>query len=173
WVEVEDPIYYAPNGFYINGDAVSSYGIESEFRFVPSWGSIKLGYSYYVADESGVPAWSTDDSDKAAGLPNHKFTYDVTYQFKDNWSLNCNGFIGSSRRSWSDPDGDWTASPKTWGSEVITNLYLMHERGPLTLGVGVSDLFNEKQEYAPAYDNWSGAIPAMSREIFVKASLEF
>ncbi len=173
WVEVEDPIYFAPSGFYINGDEVSSYGIESEFRFEPGWGSIKLGYSYYVADESGVPLWSTDDSDKAAGLPNHKFTYDVTYEFMDSWSLNCNGFIGSSRRSWSDPDGDWIGTPKTWDSEVITNLYLMHERGPLTLGVGVSDLFNEKQEYAPAYDNFSGAIPSMSREIFIKASWQF
>jgi len=47
------------------------------------------------------------------------------------------------------------------------------EDGPMTLGVGVSDLFNEKQEYAPAYDNGSGAIPTMPREVFVKASWKF
>jgi outer membrane receptor for ferrienterochelin and colicin len=177
YAAVKRPIYYRPDGFYVNGNTVSSYGMETELRLMPSWESMKLdaklGYGFYISDKRGIDAWKSDDPDRASGLPSHKLTYDITYTFKEKWSINCNGFFATARRAWADPDGDWVATPKGFGSEMITNLYFMYDHGPVSVGVGISDLFNEKQIYAPAYDNWSGGIPAMSREYFFKGSFKF
>jgi hypothetical protein len=175
--EAVDALAIRPDGFYVNGHEVASYGMETELRLTPSWESVKLdvklGYGFYISAKHGIDAWETDDPDRASGLPSHKLTYDVNVKFKEHWSINCNGFFATTRRSWADPDGDWTANPTSFGSEMITNLYFMYENGPVALGIGISDLFNEKQVYAPAYDNWSGAIPAMSREFFLKGSYKF
>jgi len=173
-VKVEDPIIYtlSPEG-YNNGNPVSSYGLETELRVIPEWGDIKIGYGLYIADQTGGPDWATDDDHRTMGFPNHQISYDVTYNVTKNISLNCNGFITSSTRSHKGYDADDEAIYHSYDPQCIMNIFLAYKKDHLTVGVGVSDLFNEKELYIPSYKNWSGAIPSMSREFFIKASYEF
>ena len=170
YVAVDDAIYYKST-YYENGKGtVSTYGYETELRFKSEKAHIKLGYANYFANQVDVNPWSTDRKGTVAGNPNHKIMYSVTYDLMQNFSLNCNGFLTSRIRSYIDPDGDWVAELVDYKGMHIMNLFVDYHMGPIGLGIGVSDLLNEMQKYYPAYDNWSGAIPAMSREFFIKVS---
>jgi len=175
-IKVEDPIIWMvfPGGEgYNNGGAVSSYGLETELRVTPKWGDVKIGYGLYIPDQTGAPDWASDDDDRNMGFPNHQISYDLTYNITRAFSLNCNGFVTSSTRSHNGYDGNDEVMYHTYDPQCITNLFLQYKKDQLTVGVGVSDLFNEREQYVPAGNNWSGAILSMSREFFMKVSYEF
>jgi len=176
YVRIDDPIFFyydAVNdwGGYKNGSPVSSYGLETELHMWKNWGNIKLGYGYYRTDQNGISPWKSDDEHQALGFPAHQITFDTTYNITPQWSLNLNGFLTSNTRGYRYRRGQTVID--SYDPEVIANLFLQYKKDHLSVGVGISDLFNEKQLYPQAYDSYSGAIPAMSREFFMKVAYEF
>ncbi|MGL1886537.1 MAG: TonB-dependent receptor plug domain-containing protein [Reichenbachiella sp.] len=172
-LKIDKPILYVSSGAYENGSTVSTYGFETDMQIVPRWGSIRIGYGFYRAGEQGAAAWASDNDRQNACMPTHKFTYQITYNVFEKFSVNANGFITSATRSFEDPDGDWVGNPTTFDGLKIVNLYGSYNIGMFDFALGISDLLNEKQAYYPAYDNWSGSIPSMSREVFLKLTFNY
>ncbi|MBF0196409.1 MAG: TonB-dependent receptor plug domain-containing protein, partial [Planctomycetes bacterium] len=174
-VTIDDPIYYTydgdGNGGYDNGEAVSSFGLETELRVVPSWGDLKLRYGTYIADKQGVPTWRPgDDDDQNVGLPHHQIALDVTYNTSSRSSLNLNGFITTKSKSYG---GKGDSTLVDFDGETILNIYWQYTHKKFKGGIGISDLLNTKEFIKPAYLSYQSGIPQMGREFYLRLGLTF
>ncbi len=168
---IEDPIFYDYGGgsLYVNGKPVASYGLESELRYTPSWGDMKIRYGWYQTDRAGVPPWRTDDRHQAAAFPNHQLSLDLTYNLSENSSINLNGFITSDFEGYKISDGLPT---EHFDGEPIFNIYYLKQLGNMKVGLGVSDILDERETIS-SYDSYQAPIPQMGRTFYVTCSLKF
>jgi len=187
--KIDDTIYFdASDSTYINGESVASYGIETEIRFVPTWGDVKIRYAWYQADLAGVPLWDTDKGNQTAAMPNHQISADITHHLSATDTINLNGFVTNSFRgndynaaevdSLSDDDTDEEAFAKLYDVNehfdpaFIFTLYYKKKINNLTLGAGISDIFNEKERLT-SYKGYQSPLEQMGREFYVTLHLIF
>ena len=166
---IEDPLYWNGSaGNYINASPVASYGLESELRYVPSWGDVKIRYGWYQTDRAGVPLWRSDDENQAAAFPNHQISVDLTYNLPKDSSINLNGFITSDYESYKISHGLPT---EHFNSSPIFNIYYMKKIDNIKLGLGISDLFNERETIS-SYNSYQAPVPQMGRAFYFTFALE-
>jgi outer membrane receptor for ferrienterochelin and colicin len=167
---IDDPLYYnAADKSYINANRVASYGIESELRYIPSWGDVKIRYAWYNTDVAGVPLWITDDKNQAAAFPNHQLSFDVTYNLTNNSSINVNGFITTDYERYKTSDGLPT---EHYDSPLILNVYYLKRLDNMTIGLGISDLFDEREEIS-SYNSFQAPVPQMGRTFYLTCAFKF
>ncbi len=175
YISVSDPIYYGDDGAggwgYLNGDQVSTTGAEAELRFVPKWGDLRFSYAYYQAVDQGVDLWKSTDSKRNIGFPNNQFSYDLSVFPIKNLTFNLNGFVTSGILSYAYNPAQGAEMETEFDSKLIVNTAVSYKWKKLDFMVGVSDLFNQKELFVPAYYNESGAIPSNGFEVIAKIAI--
>ncbi len=153
---------------YFNGNAISTAGIETEFKCAAGDFEHDIGYSYYRAVKNDEP-YVRGDATRFVGSPTHKLTARSTWHVTKALDANLNGFWLSSRRAYTFP----TAAISSLDSEFVLNGFVEYRWRNASAGIGVSNLFDVKR-YAPQpYNGGEGPIPLMGRAVYLKLGVKF
>ncbi|MGZ8189117.1 MAG: TonB-dependent receptor plug domain-containing protein [Methylosarcina sp.] len=180
-IESDDIILYQidenEDDFYINAQGQSTQGIETGLRYRDEdWGYLALDYSFYESIENTADKYKILEPDGQihehlnVGFPTHKASLNVHWDLTPSLSLNQTLIFISDRYGYS---GDTLLRHN---SSWVYNLYWQYKnlfaRG-MDVGLGVYDVFNEKQQYIQPYNGGHPALPGPTREVMLKLSYQF
>ncbi|WP_349431577.1 TonB-dependent receptor plug domain-containing protein [Methylomarinum sp. Ch1-1] len=163
--------------FYINASGQNTQGVEwgLEYR-VPRLGYLAMDYSFYESTRNTADKYKILGSDGQihqglnVGFPTHKVSLNGHIDLTPSLSLNQTLIFISDRYGY---EGD---SLVRHGSSWVYNFYWRYKNlftKGLNVGLGVYDLFNEKQEYVQPYHGGHPALPGRTREVMFKLSYQF
>jgi outer membrane receptor for ferrienterochelin and colicin len=157
---------------YKNYSHTGTYGFGLTLKLKDGAGSADLGYLCYFAHDNAVDVYSVPDrSSYLLGFPRHKVTLTSTLPLAAGITLNPTAVYTSKRYGY-----DGAGSVKIYGERVNADLNLQLKdraaRG-LTLNFGVKDIFKSGYSYVQPYEGGHAALPAASREIFIKGDYAF
>jgi len=181
YIQIKNPIFYTVDeqGYelYANSKAMESRGIELAVNYKqPDWGYLNINYSFYnSARNTAVPYQITGEQGQFhkglnLGFPGHKLTANAQLQVTNNLSLNQTLIFTSDRYSYSP------VSLQRENAQWLYNVYLHYHNffsKGLTVGVGLYDVFNQRQNYLQPYNGGHAPLPAASRELLFNVSYSF
>lgn len=172
---IKDPIIYGYTGSvetYTNYSRTGTRGLGLTLKYKRDGLRADIGYIYYEAAQNRVPSYTVPGHGSSLlAFPKHKVTLNYYVPLGDGIGINPSA-IYLSRRYGLDSAG----AAKTFGERIIAGLNLQLKERPfhnLTLSLGIRDIFQSNYSYIQPYDGGHAALPAPSREVFIKASYEF
>ena len=168
---------------YYNAGQSGSRGFEVDYRYKHEKGYAGLSYSYYTtAGKNDVDAYRVANrTNVLLGLPAHKLTAQFSANLGHDMHLTPSlVYLGNrwgytydqSQCGCEDPSGQLSKLD----SVLLANVYLRAEnvfQSGLEFGVGVFDLFNQKDYYAQPYNGLHGPLPGPSREFVVRLGYQW
>lgn len=181
YTEIKNPILYTVDAqgyeLYANSRVMASRGVELAVNYKQQdWGYLNLNYSFYnAARNTAEPYQINTESGQIhkglnLGFPSHKVTANAQWQITKNLSLNQTLIFLSDRYSYAGTH--LQREPPSW----IYNFYLRYQNlftKGLTLGLGLYDVFNERQNYPQPYSGGHAPLPAPSRELLFSVGYGF
>lgn len=198
-ISIRDAIVFGGGG-YANFARTGTRGIEAEYFFKDTWGSINIGYSLYMANYDGLPdsvralnpyrVWSfrtkpdrTQESlfvnDNALlGFAPHKLCINSSFNLSalvDGLTINPSLIYLSSRYAVSELkvfEGIQTVQEQK--PTILVNVFLNYKNAfqvaGLDIGAGVYDALGSNYDFIQPYNAGNAILPGPSREIVVKAA---
>jgi len=174
-VRIKDPIVFnvvAGSETYTNYDHTGTKGFGAAIKFKRNGIRADLGYLFQNTDCNEVPLYAAPGHGSyMLAFPKHKITASASLPLSDRLSFNPAAIYVSKRY------GYYAAGAvKAFGERAVldANFRLKDAFLPrLALDLGVKDLFNSHYSYIQPYDGGHAALPAASREIFIKAAYDF
>jgi outer membrane cobalamin receptor len=179
WVAIENPIIYdVTNDFsmeqYRNGTRSATAGMEAEYRFNYSWGTLAFNYSFYsAAGEDKVDLYRVPGHDDVLlGMPAHKVTLHANFELYRDWvALGVRGAFLSER--WGYLTADLAGNPilgREPPSYLLDLMLRVRHIGlkKLDLAVGVVNLLDDRNRVLQPYNSGHAPLPLGSREFFVR-----
>jgi len=181
-ITMDNPIVYSMDpqtGLeedYYNFPANRTRGGEVDYRSQASWGSYKVGYSYYQTVQNSVSLFSVPErSDLMVGSAAHKATVSASFNLTSHLSVNPSAIYLSERFGARALDEFDEPVVERFEPVLMVNLYLYWKHfllPQLDAGLGIYNMLNSRHDLIqPAA---SGVpLPGPSREIIVKANYRF
>ncbi|MBL7992886.1 MAG: TonB-dependent receptor plug domain-containing protein [Candidatus Kapabacteria bacterium] len=196
-ISIKDAIIFGGGG-YRNFERTQTRGVELEYFFKDSWGSINVNYSFYVANSDGLSdsvralnpyrVWSfrTDANGKQEslftndnvllGFAPHKVTVNSSLNLSslvDGLSINPSFIFLSSRYAVSQVKIlEGTQSVEETKPVALLNIFVNYKNAfqlqGLDIGVGVYDALDAKYDFIQPYNIGNAVLPGPSREIVAK-----
>jgi len=147
-----------------------------DYRSQASWGSYKVGYSYYQTVQNSVSLFSVPErSDLMVGSAAHKATVSASFNLTSHLSVNPSAIYLSERFGARALDEFDEPVVERFEPVLMVNLYLYWKHfllPQLDAGLGIYNMLNSRHDLIqPAA---SGVpLPGPSREIIVKANYRF
>ncbi len=181
YTAVKNPILYTVDAqgyeLYTNSRIMASRGLELAVNYKQQdWGYLNLNYSFYnSARNTAEPYQINAESGQIhqglnLGFPAHKITANAQLQISKNLSLNQTVIFFSDRYSYAGTD------LRRENSSWIYNFYLRYQNlfsKGLTVGLGLYDVFNQRQNYPQPYSGGHAPLPAPSRELLFSVGYGF
>lgn len=174
-VAIHDPIVYTLAGgaeTYQNYDRTGTKGLGAAVKYKNGGNRADLGYVYQNTDRNRVAPYAVPGhSSYMLAFPRHKLTASASLPLLSGVSLNPSAVYVSKRYGYHA-----TGEVKAFSDKVVmdANFHLKDKLLPrLSLDIGVKDLFSSGYAYLQPYDGGHAALPAASRELFLKAAYEF
>jgi hypothetical protein len=196
-ISIKDAIIFGGGG-YRNFERTQTRGVELEYFFKDSWGSINVNYSFYLANSDGLSdsvralnpyrVWSFRTG--ASGRPEVLFVNDnvllgfAPHKVTVNSSLNLSSLVDglsvnpsftflSSRYTVSAIKIlEGTQSVQETKPVALLNLFVNYKNAfqlqGLDIGVGVYDALDAQYDFIQPYNIGNAALPGPSREIVAK-----
>jgi len=181
---IEDPIIYSvvdtdfdtTTENYRNQTNMSSSGVEASWQWLPNWGKMEVGYSFYKAIDNPVPEYQVaNNSDAFLGASQHKLSLNSRFKINQKFSINPSAIWNSARYGYDyNPSiivtnpGDAQKYLKKFDAEITLNIFVSYQSGEFTLGSGIFDATNTKHQYTQAYDGGGAPMPGPGRMLFLK-----
>lgn len=153
---------------YVNGNKISTYGLESEVRWDQGEFSTYLSYSLYLAGDNAEPALY-GDSTRFLAAPTHKISLSETWHVTRNFTWNINSFWLSQRLA----DGGAGNPAIPVPSEFVLNTFANYTFGHWSYGLGVSNLLNVSRFAPQPYTGGTSPLPLRGREVFGRVRFSF
>jgi len=196
-ISIKDAIIFGGGG-YRNFERTQTRGIELEYFFKDSWGSINVNYSFYLASNDGLSdsvralnpyrVWSfrtgTDGKQETLfandnvvlGFAPHKVTLNSSLNLSslvDGLSVNPSFTFLSGRYTVSAVKIlEGTQSVQETKPVALLNLFINYKNAfqlpGLDIGVGVYDALDAQYDFIQPYNIGNAVLPGPSREIVAK-----
>ncbi len=163
--------------FYSNAKTQNTQGIETGLRYrSDDWGYLALDYSFYEAITNTADRYKILNSTGQlhpkmnVGFPTHKVSLNANFDITPSLSFNQTLIFISDRYGYS---GDTLVRHE---SSWVYNFYWRYKdlfAEGFEAGLGVYDVFNEKQPYVQPYNGGHPALPGRTREVMFKLSYQF
>jgi outer membrane cobalamin receptor len=157
-------------GYYVNFSKTGSMGFELDYRIKYKWGYINANYAYYNSKNlNAAPIYQVPSNERESlGFPPSRFNMAGSIKLVKGLSLNPSANILSSRYATTsmDTNGDYVYTKLD--SEVFFNLFLRYSKDNLSLGLGVFDLFDQRQTFVQASAGGHSPLPGIGREFNVR-----
>ncbi len=181
YTEIKNPILYTVDAegyeLYANSRVMANRGLELAVNYKrKDWGYVNLNYSFYNASRNTAEPYQINTAEGQIhkglnlGFPGHKVTVNAQTQVTQNLSLNQTLIFLSDRYSYAG--SALQRENPTW----VYNIYLRYQdfltKG-LTVGLGMYDVFNARQNYPQPYQGGHAPLPAASRELLFSLGYGF
>jgi outer membrane receptor for ferrienterochelin and colicins len=198
-ISIRDVIVFGGGG-YINFARTATRGIEAEYFFKDTWGSINLNYSFYLANNVGLPdsvralnpyrVWSFATSREGRqetlfsndnvllGFAPHKITVNSSLNLSslvEGLTINPSFIFLSNRFAVSQLDvlaGIQTV--KETRAVALLNVFANYKNAfqvlGLDIGAGVYDILGSNYDFVQPFNAGNALLAGPSREIIVKAT---
>jgi outer membrane receptor for ferrienterochelin and colicin len=176
-IKIKDPIVWfstVDTWGYKNEDKTGTLGFELEYKLKYSWGYATLNYSYYQDNKNTVWDYDVPGDNSFIGAPKHKIAMNSGFYLGKYICLSPS-FVYMGK-SYFDPDAD--ANNKISG-KLLANCFInfinykLGGQFPVELGVGISDVFNQKYPFIQSYRGAEKPYPGPSREFTFRFSFSF
>ena len=174
YIDLEDGDYREE---YTNFEKTGTSGIEVVYKFKKQNWYTNFTYSFYNTN-----AGNTVDTYQVAPNPNlfvafpaHKFTFNGSIALVKGLRINPSLVWGSERYGYNAIDTEETPVLNRFAPYTLANLYINYDLQPvkgLTIGLGMYDIFNQKEPILQAYNGDFAPISGRSREITLKLSYD-
>ncbi len=198
-VSISDAIIFGGGG-YINYARTRTRGVEVEYFFKDTWGSVNVNYSFYIADNSGLSdsirmqnpyrVWSYltgargkretlfSDDNALLGFAPHKITVNSTFNLaKIATGLSVAPslvWLGSRYALAEYKLYEGVQRVREVPSTLLVNAFVNYKDAfaieGLTVGLGVYNILNANYDYVQPYNAGNALLPGASREIILKAT---
>lgn len=160
------------DGYTNSHQIIGSQGVELEYKYVKSWGFVKMAYSFYTIQNKSVdPANEVPGNTTATlGTAQHKFSFlgsvNIGSHLYVSPSMN---FLGK-RYGYSAADTSDIGILTLYQPQLVANLFIGTNNllKNCSLGLGVSNITNEEVIYLQAYNSLHAPLPGMSREYYIR-----
>jgi hypothetical protein len=172
-VHIENLLAYeGSTNQYVNGAPMSTEGVELQARFDSKRITAHLGYSYNRAVDQGLALFSAAPTLEHLNLnmPAHQIVWNATWDITGALSWNTSGTLLSRRAAYAYPN---PAAPSILTGEVLLHTYLNYQWHPLELGIGVRDLFDQREVIGQPYNGGSGPLRLSGRTFFAQVGFRF
>lgn len=175
---IDGPIIFQPDisipigGYYSNISTTGSMGFELSLQGKYSWGYFNANYSYYTGkginqQPSYLPP--ADDS-QSLGFPSNRVNLSGHIKLTTGLSLNPSFNLLGSRYAITTVDGSGAYVYTKLSSEFFANLFLRYAKDNFSCGVGVFDVFDQRQKFVQAYAAGHAPLPGIGREFSVRVA---
>jgi outer membrane cobalamin receptor len=196
-ISIRDAIVFGGGG-YTNFARTATRGIEAEYFFKDTWGSINLNYSFYLANNEGLPdslralnpyrVWSFSTNREGRqetlfrndnvllGFAPHKITLNSSFNLSslvEGLTINPSFVYLSSRYAVTQLklfEGIQTVQELK--PVALLNVYVNYKNAfqvpGLDIGAGVYDALGSNYDFVQPYNAGNAILPGPSREIIVK-----
>jgi outer membrane receptor protein involved in Fe transport len=198
-ITIADAIVFGGGG-YANYARTHTRGVEAEYFFKDTWGSINLNYSFYTVVDDRLPdsirvqnpyrAWSYRlggdgrqqttfaNENVALGLAPHKVTLNASFNLSsliDGLTINPSATFLSSRYAVSDLKiFESIQTVKETPPVLLVNAFINYKNAfqiaGLDAGIGVYDALGSNYTFVQPYNAGNAILPGPSREFVLKAS---
>ena len=166
-----------PDGYRNTHGITGSTGLELEYRYKTSFGSLNFIYSYYTIGGKGVDSANLVSINRNAtlGTAQNKFTLMASFNLGKHCYITPSVYFLGIRYGYTSVDTNGTGMLSTFGPQAQINLYFgTHDLiRNTTLGVGISNITNQSIEYIQAYNSLHAPLPGLGREFYLKAAYHF
>ncbi|ELR73230.1 TonB-dependent receptor [Fulvivirga imtechensis AK7] len=182
-IKIEDPIVYfydSDTGAegYANYNETGTRGVELEYQYKDSWGSLAMNYSYYTAGgDNKVVSYDVPGNDnKLLGLPQSKFNLYGSFALTKKITFTPSFTYLDERAGFVRADDLDNPVLETFDPALFVNFYFQYKNlliKSLTAGVGVFNLTDNDYAYIQPYNSGHSPLPAASREVVVRLKYRF
>lgn len=183
YIKIDDPIVYFYDGDtgaegYENYDETGTSGVEVEYKYKDTWGSLGFNYSYYTAGGNNkVASYNVPgDENKLLGFAQGKANLYGSFALTKNLTFSPSFTYLGERAGFVIADANDEGILATFDPVVFANLYFQYKdlftKG-LTVGAGVYNLSDNDYTYIQPYNSGHSPLPAGSREIIVRLKYRF
>jgi outer membrane cobalamin receptor len=168
-----DSVFTGYQDGYRNSDRViGSQGLELEYKYSKAWGFIKIAYSYYTVRNKDVdPANAVPGNNTATlGTAQNKITLAGSFNIGKHLYLSPSmNFLGN-RYAYSAADTSDVGILTMYKPQIVSNFFVGSNSliKNCSIGVGVSNIFDESILYLQAYNSLHAPLPGMGREYYVR-----
>lgn len=168
-----DSVYTGYQDGYRNSHRIiGSQGVELEYKYAKEWGFIKFVYSFYTIQNKNADAANAVPGNIAVtlGTAQHKLalvgTFNTGKYIYISPSMN---FLGS-RYGYSAADTVDIGVLTKYKPQTVLNLFVGSNSlvKNCSIGIGVSNITDEKIIYIQAYNSLHAPLPGMGREYFIR-----
>ncbi|UII32339.1 TonB-dependent receptor plug domain-containing protein [Fulvivirga ulvae] len=177
-IKIEDPIVYFYDSDtdaegYENYDETGTRGIELEYKYKDTWGSMGFNYSYYTAHgDNKVASYNVPgDEDKLLGFAQSKANLFGSFLLTKKLTFSPSVTYLGERAGFVIADTNDNPVLATFDPVVFANLYFQYKdlfTQGLTAGAGVYNLTDNDYAYIQPYNSGHSPLPAAGREIVVR-----
>jgi outer membrane receptor for ferrienterochelin and colicin len=181
-ISIYHPIVYAYDAAtdregYFNFERTGTRGAELDIRLGLPRVSANLTYSFYTAaGKNEVQLYQVPGSSTLLlGAAAHKLTLATRVELTRDLSFNPSAVVLSARKGLFGRDANENPVVGTINPQVFVNVFVSYRNlliEGLDVGVGVFDLFDERQQFVQPYDGAHAPLPGASREVFMTLSIE-
>ena len=182
-IKIEDPIVYFYDGVtdaegYANYEETGTRGVEVEYQYKDSWGSLAMNYSYYTAGgDNKVASYDVPgDENKLLALPQSKFNLYGSFALTKKLTFSPSITYLDERAGFVRADVLDNPVLETFDPVLFANLYFQYKDlfiPGLTAGAGVFNLTDNDYAYIQPYNSGHSPLPAASREVVVRLKYRF
>lgn len=172
FVKPDTAIIGYADGYRNSSQMIGSQGMELEYQYKTTRGSVHASYSFYTVANKGVDHANIVPGQRSAtlGTAQHKFAVQGCVQLSSKVFLSPSvNFLGN-RYGYSQVDALGNGVLATYKPQVVLNLYMgtANLLKNMDIGVGIANVTNERILYPQAYNSLHAPLPGMGREYYVR-----
>lgn len=168
-----DSIYTGYQDGYRNSHRIiGSQGFEVEYRYAKDWGFVKIAYSFYTIQNKNIDPANEVPGNKAAtlGTAQNKIGFVSSFNIGKHIYISPSiNFLGS-RYGYSAADSADLGVLTKYKPQAVSNMFVGSNSliKNCSLGIGVSNITDERVIYVQAYNSLHAPLPGMGREYYVR-----
>ena len=164
-------------GYSNNKELFGSRGLEAEYKYKSSLGSLTASYAYYTSLDNQLDDQNAVSFDRRAnlGIANHKFSLIGTYTINEHFFATTSFYVLGKRYGYTSVDSLESGTISTFNPQVQMNVYLGCKdliKG-FTFGLGIRNITDQRIIFIQPYNSFHAPLPGMGREFNFKIVYTF
>ncbi|PQJ10745.1 hypothetical protein CJD36_012300 [Flavipsychrobacter stenotrophus] len=174
FVKTDSVITGFPDGYRNSDKKIGSQGVEVEYRYKSSFGFINLAYSYYTIRNKSVDDANMVPGNKSMtlGTAQNKLTVLASINVGKKLFISPSVNFIDKRFGYSSVDANENGILTEYKPQLLLNAYLGSSNlvKNCSLGLGISNITNERIIYPQAYSSLHAPLPGMGRDLYLKVN---
>ena len=177
FVRTDSVVGGEPDGYRNTNKVIGSQGLELEYRFKTTFGFVNMNYSFYTIGNKGVDSANLVSLDRntTLGTAQNKFSVVASFNVGKHLFISPSANYLGKRYGYASVDALGNGILSVYDPQIKLNLYIgsLNLVKNVSMGLGVSNITNQRIDYLQAYNSLHGALPGLGREFYFKLSYNF